>query len=599
MFCNNCGMEIQGEEIFCPNCGHKVSGDDPKIWEDAKTVVWDGVDNAAQEVNSEETRKEQPEATQQEEPKGEGETPEEALQKDILQNSAPQENTPQKRFCPNCGTENDAFDMFCKECAMPLQNSAYSMAVTNPGMSENSFAGGTASKKKKGLWIGIGIAAAVLVLIIVLAAAAMSGLFMGPRGKVLKAVAATMKDTPEIVNDLKVIPDILTGDQYTLGFTVEYDGDAVSGEFRNKVSDKQIYLNADVDGDAIDFLCGIHSGVLKASVADLDYVFMYDPNGKNDGYLCDQFRKSELKKFNSSLESVTTEKVTAKEIQKDIQAAFVQEFKELEFKEAKAKTFQVDKKDRECKGYKVKINEKNVARVLKNAGERISKRLDADVADDFEDLLDELVDEIKDDDLDMNVTFYLYRGKLAAEILEIDGMEICVEFRGGDYRMQNILITSEYNGRTYGEMEVTCHKKGSKETIEMEVDGYGDITLVYDTKSGAVSLEGDGRRMDFLMEGVYKHSGSEVSFALKEFEVDGDSLMDDEDIEFTVYAKKNVKIASYKDREFDLGSADEDDLRDLVEELEDDLEDYDYNKLFYRLYRNYRKNTPAAEAEWY
>lgn len=488
-------------------------------------------------------------------------------------------------FCENCGTEIQEGDLFCSNCghkvvgdepktteeADPVQNPAYSM----PGISEYSFAGVTAPKKKKGLWIGIGIAAAVLVLIIALAAAAMSGVFMGPKGKVLKAAAATMKDTPEIVNDLKVIPDILTGDQYTVGFTVEYDGDAVSGEFRNKVSDKQIYFNADVDGDVIDFLCGVHSGVLKASVAELDYVFLYDPNGKNDGYICDQVRRSELKKFNSSLESITTEKVKTKEIQKDIQAAFVQEFKELEFKEAKTKTFEVDKKDRECKGYKVKINEKNVARVLQNAGERISARLDADVADDFEDMLDELIDEIKDDDFDMNVTFYLYRGKLAAEIFEMDGAELRVEFQGGDYRMQNILITSEYDGTSYGEIEVACHKKGSKETIEMEVDDYGDITLVYDTKSGAVSLECDGRwSEDFLIEGVYKHSGSEVSFTLNEFEVDGDSLMDDEDIELTVYAKKDVQIANYKGREFDLGSADEDDLMDLVEELGDELEDY-------------------------
>lgn len=599
MFCENCGKELNEGALFCSNCGNKVSGDAPKAWEDAKTEAGDNSDHAVQEENSEATQQEQPEAAQQEEPKEEGEMQDNTLQTDVPQTDVPQtdvpqdsvlqENTPQRRFCTNCGTENSASDMFCKECGMSLLNPTYSMPVNNPGITEYSFAGCTAPKKKKGLRNGIAIAAVVLVLISALAAAAMSGLFMGPRGKVLKAVAATMKDTPEIVNDLGVIPDILTGDQYTVGFTMEYDGDAVSGEFRNKVSDKQIYFNADVDGDDIDFLCGIHSGVLKASVAELGYVFLYDPNGKNDGFLFDRFRKSELKKFNSALQSLTTEKVTAKEIRKDIQDAFLQEFKELEFKEAKTRTFEVDRKDRECKGYKVQINEKNVAHVLKNAGEEISGRLVGDVADELENLLDELVDEIKDEDWDMNVTFYLYRGKLAAEILEMDGMEICVEFLGGDYRMQNILITSEYNGRTYGEIEVTCQKKGSTETVKMEVDDYGDITVVYDTKSGAVSLKGDGRGMDFLIEGVYNHSGSDVSFALKEAEVDGDSLMDDENIELTVYAKKNVQIASYKGKEFDLGSADEDDLMDLIEELADELGDNDfYDDLFYGLYRSYR-----------
>lgn len=582
MFCNNCGTEIKEGGMFCPNCGNKVGGDAPQTWEDAKTVIWSGNTDSMQESGQtaapdeapeENSTAEQTDAAKAEE-SAEGTGGAAAGEGDAVQGEAVQ-----RRFCPNCGTENNMDDTFCKECGMPLQGLDFGMSAAGQGMQANAPLGSQPPKKKKGLLIGLGVAAAVLVLAIGIAAVAMSGLFSGPGGKVLKATIATMNDAPEIVNGLKVIPDILAGNQYTVGFALEYDGDAVSGEFRNTVNDKQVYINADVDGEDIDFLCGVHSSVLKASISDLDYVFMYDPKRENGGYLCKQFRKKQLKEFNSALENITTEKVTAKELQKDITAAFMQEFKELDFKEVKPKEFEVDKKDRECKGYKVRINEKSIARVLEDAGGRISKRLAEEVVDEFKDIMDELIDEVKSDDWDLDVTFYLYKGKLAAVIFEINDYsdeEFCIEFQGGDYRMQNILITAEYDGDVYGEIEVNCHKKGSKETIEMDLDGNEDITITYDTKSGAVSLEYDTRWSDYLIEGTYKYSGSEASFTLEEFEYDGDSLMDDEDISFTMYAKKAVQIEKYNGREFDLGSADEDDIEDLADDLEDYIDLLDY-----------------------
>lgn len=530
MVCNKCGMEIQGDAMFCQNCGNRVDA------------------------------------------------------------AIPQENV---MFCPNCGTENSVGDAFCKECGMPLSGSVIDVGVAGQGA--DALLEGQKPKKKRGLLIGIGAAAALAVVIGVVAVV-MGGLFMSPDDKVLRAVADTLKDTPQIVSDLKAIPDILGGGQYTVGFAVEEDGDRISGEFRNAANEKQVYCNVDADGDEIGFLCGVHSGVLKAAVSELDYVFVYDPQGENDGYLCEQFRKKELEEFNSMLENITAEKVTAAEIKKDIAAAFVQEFKELEFKEVKAKKFKVDQKDRECEGYRVRVDEKNIAHMLENAGERISGKLAEDARDNFEDMMDDLIDEVENDEDDMDITFYLYKGKLAAVIFEMSDYseeEIHIEFQGGDYRMQNMLIADEYDGDVLAEISINIHEKGGKETIEIDLDGDEEAVITYDTKSGAVSLEYDTDWGDYLIEGIYQHSGSEASFALEEYEYDGESLMDEYDVSFTAYVKKNAQMGKYSGEEFDLGAADEDDLDDLADDIEDfsDIGSSFINTLIYwsRQYDMYMK----------
>lgn len=600
MFCDQCGVEVPEGVAFCPNCGNRLINDNTQAAEEAQTIVWNGHPEKEQEKEY----TEEPKTVEEPETAGEPETG----------NETGQEQNIQRRFCPNCGTENSMEDTFCKECGMPLDGTAYSVSAVGQGMQMNQPPTGAKTNKKKGLIIGICVAAAVLVLAVIVTA--VRSVTMGPRGKVIQAVTATMKETPEVVGDLKAAGDILSESSYTLGFTMEVDGDTVSGELRNSTKDKQIYLAADVDSEKFDLLCGVHSGVLKAAISEGDYMFMYDPKRENDGYLCEQMRKKEIEQLNSMLENITSDKVSSKELQKELMAAFLQESEELEFKEAKAKEFEVDGKDRECKGYKVRINEKNIARFVENAGEIMTRRMPEALADEFADDLDDMVDEIKEDDFDADITFYLYKKKLAAVILEIDDYgdeEWVIEFQGGDYRMQNVLISLKYDGDTYGEMEISSRKKGSVETISIESDTGEDITITYDTKSGRLSLEYDDDWTECFIEGIYKHSGSEVSFMLEEFEIDGDSLVEDEDVSFTIYAKKPAEIQKYDGTEFDLGGADEDDFEDLIEDLKDssDLFEelfYDGNRfmglsnLFYYTGAGGvsapAAEAPAAEAEW-
>lgn len=415
------------------------------------------------------------------------------------------------------------------------------------------------SKKTKKTVFVIGAAAAVL-LVVVIFVATIGSLLQGPRGKVLKATAATIKDAPKLVTDLAAISEMLSGEHYTAGLELEGEDAAVRTEFRCAKNEKQLYFNADIDDyGALEVLCGIHSGKLKLALSELDYVFFYDPKGENDGILCKQVRKKTLEEFNQFLEGTASGKVSAKTLRKDLAAAWVKELKELEFKEVKAHEFEVDKKDRECKGYKIRITEDNIVNILEYVGEK---------TEEYQDVLDDLCDEIKDDDFNLDITFYIYKGKLAAVVFDVDDDKIFVEFQGGDYRMQNILLRNEYRGRESGEITVSTTVKSGKETIEIEGDGREEMTIVYDTKSGELTWEYDDGREDFLLSGIYKHSNSEVSFVLEELEADGHSLLDD--IGLTMYVRKKVDIEQYEGKEFDLGSAEEEDLDDL----EDDMREY-------------------------
>ena len=85
-------------------------------------------------------------------------------------------------------------------------------------------------------------------------------------------------------------------------------------------------------------------------------------------------------------------------------------------------------------------------------------------------------------------------------------------------------------------------------------------------------MEYDDSWSECYIEGIYKHSGSEASFSLEAFEVDGDSLMEEEDVSLMIYAKKGAEIEKYSGAEFDLGGAEEDDFEDLIDDLRENSE---------------------------
>ncbi|MCM1268689.1 MAG: zinc ribbon domain-containing protein [Bacteroidales bacterium] len=485
-------------------------------------------------------------------------------------------------FCNQCGTKLPEGAQFCPNCG---NNIALEEQTPAPVEGQGAWqaagqmpapmmpASGTAKKKNWLIYGGIAVAAVLLLAVIV---SAVSNLILGKGGKVLKACSATLKEAPLLVEDLKDIPQILSGDSFLVGMELGNDDLTVNGEFRNGGKDKQISLRADMDDKNLAVLCGVHSGVFQASAEGLDHAFFYDPKGENDGYLTEGFREKELEQINELLETITSDQMNTETMQKNILSAVVKEFRNLEFEDAKARNFKVDGKKRTCKGYLVSLDEKNAAGFLEAFSEAALRDMDGDTKDAAEDMVDLLIDEIRKERFDADVSFYIYKKKLAAVALEIEDEEIRLEFEGGDYRMQNMTLTVE-NDYFSDELTINGERKGKTETTTIAING-NEVEIVYDAKSGAVSLEGkiDGERC--RLEGVYRHSGSEASCELEDIVIDGKSLLQDAGV--MVYVKKKPGIEKYQGEKFDLGNASKEDFEELLGELEDyineldDLEDY-------------------------
>lgn len=479
-------------------------------------------------------------------------------------------------FCDQCGMKIQEGDQFCPNCGNRVtqipapaakQESAAAagqMPMPVEGQTAVPAVSQASEKNRKGLvYAGIGVASLLLLALI---AVGVFNLIVGKGGRLMMAIDATAKDAPLLIEDLRDAKKILTGDQFLAGFETEVDGGTLKGEFRNGKKDKQVYISVNNDEyNNLAVLFGVHSGVFRASAQGLDYAFFYDPKQDNEGFLTEDFREKELKRVNSLLEEITSDQTNAKVIQENVQAALKKEFKNLDIEKTAAQSWKVDGKKRKCKGYEVTLDEKNVLRFLEAFNESVQKELNDEAKDIVDDAMDIMIDEVKDMDFEGDFRFYIYKGKLAALVMETEYGEISVEFQGGDYRMQNIVMAYE-DDYFSEELTISSERKGKTETTTIESDGE-EITVVYDAKSGEVSIESEIYGDKYRIDGVYKHSASEVSYTLEDATENGSSMLDGETL--TVYARKDPGIEKYEGEKFDLGNASEEDFEKLAEDMEE------------------------------
>jgi hypothetical protein len=421
--------------------------------------------------------------------------------------------------------------------------------------SNATFTAPPAAKTGMGIGAKIGIAvAAVAVIGCVAIAGAKSGAFLGASGKVKLAATKTIAEEPAILDAVNV-SSILSSGSWTLGAEASYSGQSIKGEYR--YSDKKQQLEATVDiagASELTAYVTLDKEALYLAVPEmLDDTLVYYYTKDNDGALIDAMGDDNVEQINQLLQEAASGKKTPKEAEEFVQA-LKDEYKSLKYKKISSKEFEVDGKERKCKGYATTVTADNINNVLDAYMDYIEAcmpdalRQNVDWSE-FTDLERE-IDRM--DDLD--IEFYIYKNKLACIRTEIEGDDVELQFQGGDYRLQNMELLID--DTTYLKLE--GEKDGRTETLKLKAAGQTVLKVEYDAKSGDFEIKAD----DESIEGNIASSRKGITVTVSEV-----SGMDG--LELSLYALRSADFAKVDEKNtFDIGNADESDLQELIDDID-------------------------------
>lgn len=432
-------------------------------------------------------------------------------------------------------------------------------------------------KKSNYAKIVIPVVAGVVLLFVIAFGVFASGIFSSPKKKIEKAVINTLTDGGYIYDLLAA--DFKLGDNYTVEATVEMEEEYSDVELEMSVAlavkgkDKQLsgVVNYSSSWDylpEIEFISQLNSKQVKLAIPSLDdRVFTYNYVEEKDGVIVDYLDEDGVKMLDEALKSLySPEKVAETLTGNDtLSKSFKKWYKDLKITKTRSEEFEIDDKDRTCKGYEMILTEDDLLDLLDILNdyyeEQIEEVVDFDLGlDNYRSMIRSLRSDIKGMD-DIELRFYLYKNQLAAIEIEIDREELQILFKGGNYRMQNVEVI--FDRETV--MELKGKIKDDKETITLYEYDEEIAKVSYNRKTGDVRISVTDGWSSYDVSGNIVKKNNELTIALDESQIDAFLLSG------SVTLKKGAKLDKIKGEEFDIGNADEYDWEDLGEELEDIL----------------------------
>jgi hypothetical protein len=458
--------------------------------------------------------------------------------------------------------------------------------------------GDTTTKEKKKLDTGklpkvLGAVVAAVVVLAIIATVVVK-LATPTYMKIISATVKTFDEKPYFVEEALSAFDIVKDKKFTAGVTAEVDDNTYTVE--SVLAGQKYQLSVAVDGEDVDdfsVLVRLDSDALSLYAPKLSKkVIQYDYNKGVTGYIADELDDDDIKMFNKVLKGMVNTG-NGEALKSDLYKVFKNSLKELEFEKLDSDEFEVDGKDVNCKGYRVKITKSYVKSLLNEIKDVMSDRSYSDTIaevmgyDDFSDLISDMKSEADYMDT-VKVSFYIYKNKLASVSITADNETLEVDFKGGDYRIQNIDIKGKdsYYGR-YNILKVEGSCAKNKE--EFDVTFYNPSgstiaqgTVEYNKKSG--NLEMDFGRSIFQFEGKINSSSSKVEVSIDSVCIDGSRFSPDS---LTLYLSDKTKLTSLdSSKTFDVNKADELEWEELGDDIMDGLDDIGLgNFSWYQIYR--------------
>lgn len=405
------------------------------------------------------------------------------------------------------------------------------------------------------------IVIAVAVVAVVLAASVFgvvkAGVLLSKPTKVLLATANTLKDTNHLLETAGEIVE-LGSDEYTIGMDVDTtefsaDADLVYGKSRMQVTGSLNVPNIPGINGTIEVN---EDEVLLAVPSVTDYLFTYDYKNMKTGYLA-QNMGDKLDMVDTALQSVFSSDREQK--LNEVKKLLKEEWKSLEFEKAGAETFQVDGKDRTCKGYAATVTSQNLINVLNGVesiyGAYINQISEyGDAGNVFSEMRNEAA-KIQD----MDITFFIYKNKLACIRFKVEYDSVEFRFLGGTTRTENIQVWAD------GELvaQVRGSTNGSEETINLLVDNEQYMNVRYDYKSGDYNLNIDSGSC--IIQGKLLSDKNNLTVAVNSVQNDGMDL----GVNASAALTKGAAFTEVAGQRFDLGNATEEEFQSLAYEFKD------------------------------
>lgn len=423
-------------------------------------------------------------------------------------------------------------------------------------------------EKKNGNKAAIIIVAIVAILAIagIIFAGFKSGMFLSKKNKILLATSNTFSDCSHLMKDLSAANNVTT-DQYSFSFdgtfSDSYDDISAQLTYATKKSDKQVYGYVDIPyvGE-VDFVAEVTDKELRANIPMLtDDLLVYKYTEEPTGYIADYADPEQLTMINDLLAQLYSNEDVSEKAYKEMLKVFKDEFKDIKVENADRESFEVDGKDRKCSGYTMTITSDNIYNVVEGIVDVYAEYYEATLEEaglSADDLYDELeyagIDELED----VDVTFYIYKNKLASICLSYDGDELEWNFLGGARRTENMEILVD--GDVILEIKGSTEK--SVEEIEICADGETVAVIEYDYKNGELNVDADDSA-GITFEATLEADNKGLTIEIEDFT----SYYDDITLEGTFTLSKDVEFQKLTGDEFDIGNASESDWMDMAENI--------------------------------
>ena len=410
------------------------------------------------------------------------------------------------------------------------------------------------------------IAVAAVAAVGIVAAQAVPRIVLGKNYKIVQAIGNTMESN-HLMDNMSPIGVMASG-KYTVTVDGSVENVGVEAALAMNSSAKKASLegHASYMGFGVDMAASMDDSQVLVSIPELtDQTLRYSYVEEKNGYLIDLLEEEgldteQIDEAFCSVFSTSSGSDTVEEFRK----ASIKAVKAMDFQKADKRQVSIDGKNRKCQGYTLEID-----------GDLICDLCDIyeDAYDAcMEDLLDETVgnpselfDEIRDEaeDMEGDLTIYIYKKKVAAVVYELDGHELSLELHGGNTPWAN--ATLEMDDEEI--MTLSGSVKNKVEILEVEAMNVDLFSYEYNYKTGDLELSIAGNEIE--LEGIVKKSGKNCVYAVSNLRVDGSNV--DMDGQITIQKGANYAKISEKDV-FDIGNASESDWEELSENMEDLLD---------------------------